>query len=488
MPGRETRAQALLVAGRYQLRRELGSGGMGVVWLADDQLVHRQVAVKELRPPPGLSSARRDVYAARALREARSVARVRHPNAVILYDVLPATTEDDAVYLVMEYIVGPTLAELIERDGVLPDATVASLGIQLLDVLEAAHDLGIVHRDIKPANVMIAAGNHVKLTDFGIAHTLDSTRYTLSGTMGTMAYMAPELFSDQPIHPAADLWSLGATLYYAVEGEGPFDRETAAATLGAIVVDDIPVPHCSPGLSDAISGMLRRDPSQRTTIAQARSQLLAVAASAPGRDTPPQHSPRRPGHPPGDSEPNGPSGMPEEDPKVAPPPQPADPVTFTNMPGYVPLALLRAACLIAIIGGAVAVIAAMGHAGFGTALLVIALYLLGLLFVCSLVSVKLSRRKMLILDSSGLAVDRVTLGRTHYRAAQARWDQVVRIGPLGRPPRGLMCAWISASESKPAMVMALCPLDSPHFPLDEIRAVILSYCPTVTIEPMQANS
>ena len=260
MPGDNVRTQAPLIAGRYQLLRELGRGGMGVVWLADDQQLTRQVAVKELRPPPGLSEADRELCCQRALREARSAARINHPNAVTLYDSVPATAADDAVYLIMELIDGSTLAQLIQANGPPPESTVAAWGIQLLDVLQAAHDLGIVHRDIKPANIMITAANQVKLTDFGIAHTVGDPRLTHTGTMGTQAYMAPELFNAKPITPAADLWSLGATLYHAAHGHGPFDRETTEAILRAILIDDIPAPHCTPGLSQAHLGTAETRP------------------------------------------------------------------------------------------------------------------------------------------------------------------------------------------------------------------------------------
>jgi serine/threonine protein kinase len=276
--GSETGVGARLVAGRYWLLRELGHGGMGTVWLADDQLVRRQVAVKELRPPPGLPAAERDVFGRRALQEARSAARVHHPGAVALYDVLPASAADDAVYLIMELVAGPTLTEVIQRHGPLPDATVAAYGLQLLSVLEAAHALGVVHRDIKPGNIMIAAGDQVKLTDFGIAHIVGDPRLTRTGVLGTQAYLAPELFESAPITPAADVWSLGATLFHAAEGRGAFDRDTTGATLRALLVDEVPMPRCSRGLAAVIGGMLQRDPARRAAIGQARAGLLPVAA------------------------------------------------------------------------------------------------------------------------------------------------------------------------------------------------------------------
>ena len=279
VPG--TEAGGRLVAGRYRLASELGRGGMGVVWLADDQLVGRRAAVKELRPPHGLPAAERDVFGRRALQEARSAARIDHPGAVTLYDVLPASDGDDAVYLIMELIAGPTLAQVISQHGRLPEATVAAFGLQLLDVLDAAHTLGVVHRDIKPANILIAPGGQAKLTDFGIAHTIGDARLTRSGIMGTQAYLAPELFESAPITPAADIWSLGATLYAAAEGHGPFDRDTTGATLRAILIDDLPAPRCSPPLATALTGMLQRDPAHRATTSHARAALQAAARAAP---------------------------------------------------------------------------------------------------------------------------------------------------------------------------------------------------------------
>jgi WD40 repeat protein len=280
-----------LVAGRYWLLRELGRGGMGVVWLAEDTALGRYVAVKELRPPPGLSEVEREALRLRAQQEARSTARIRHPNAVILHEAIPATEQDDALYLIMEFVEGPTLGQLVAGEGPLPAPRVAAIGLQLLDVLAAAHALGIVHRDVKPGNILISAGDWVKLTDFGIAYRIGGPRLTRSGVMGTQAYQAPELFESVPITPAVDLWSLGATLYHAADGHGPFDRDSTGATLRAIVLDDLPVPRCEPSLAAAITGLLQRDPRRRATIEQARGllrQLPAVAQAPPpppGRGT-----------------------------------------------------------------------------------------------------------------------------------------------------------------------------------------------------------
>ena len=286
----ETHVQRRLVAGRYRLLRELGRGGMGVVWLAEDQLVGRHVAVKELRSGQGLAEREQETFGLRALQEARSAARIHHPGAVTLYDVVPATDKDNAVYLIMELVEGPTLAQLIQR-GPLPALDVARLGLELLSVLQVAHGLGVVHRDIKPANIIIAPDGRAKLTDFGIAYTVGDARLTRSGIMGTQAYMAPELFESAPITPAADLWSLGATLFAAAEGRGPFERDTTGATLRAILVDDPPVPDCPPPLTSAISGMLQRDPARRATIDQAHDALLRATAQPPTSPPPARPAP-----------------------------------------------------------------------------------------------------------------------------------------------------------------------------------------------------
>ena len=174
----------------------------------------------------------------------------------------------------------------------------------------------------------------MKLTDFGIAHTVGDPRLTHTGTMGTQAYMAPELFNAKPITPAADLWSLGATLYHAAHGHGPFDRETTEAILRAILIDDIPAPHCTPGLSQAISALLRRDPAQRATIPQARAQLLAATETPPdttAKSPPPARPPSRPTQPPPHptQPPSGPDMAARPDTHARPA---ADTRAFTNMP------------------------------------------------------------------------------------------------------------------------------------------------------------
>lgn len=267
------------VAGRYRILGELGRGGMGVVWLAADDLIGRQVALKELRSPAGLSAEERDVFARRALAEARNAARIHHPNAVVLHDAISANEQDDAAYLVMEYVPAPSLDKVIRAEGRLSEGRVTAIALQLLDVLDAAHALGVVHRDVKPANILLAEGDVVKLTDFGIAHRVTDPRITRTGlVVGTPAYLAPELVRDGPISAAADLWSLGAVLFHAATGTSPFERADVAGTLSAILVEQIPAPSCHQPLAGAIAALLVREPQQRATSDQVRSILgLGVA-------------------------------------------------------------------------------------------------------------------------------------------------------------------------------------------------------------------
>ena len=304
--------EARLVAGRYRLVRQLGRGGMGAVWLGEDELAGRMVAVKELRPPAGVSPEEQDVFRRRALSEARSAARLAHPNAVTLHDIIPASPADDAVYLIMEYVAGATLAQLVAEQGPLSEPRAAEIALQLLSVLDAAHALGIVHRDIKPANIMITPAGQVKLTDFGIAHMVGGTRLTGDGVLGTPAYMAPEQLQGFDLTPAVDLWALGVTLYDAVTGRNPFDRENTMATFHAILMADLPPAPCGPPLAGVIAGLLVRDPVMRMTTEQARASLTGAApllhAADSGVPVPPQVPPQGPTTRPGDAWSPGPGG------------------------------------------------------------------------------------------------------------------------------------------------------------------------------------
>lgn len=273
--------QMRTVAGRYQLMQALGQGGMGTVYLAEDPLAARPVAVKELRAPAGIPGAEREVFMKRAMQEARSAARIQHPGAVTLYDVVPPSADDAAMYLIMEYVDGGSFAQEMQRGGPLTLRRVTEVGLQLLSVLEAAHALGIVHRDIKPANILLTRSGQAKLTDFGIAYMAGDTRLTGTGRVaGTVAYMAPELFETGTITPAADIWALGATLYHAADGRNPFDRGATGPTLRAILVDPLPDPGCGTALATACTAMLRRNPATRATISQARALMTGDPGAA----------------------------------------------------------------------------------------------------------------------------------------------------------------------------------------------------------------
>jgi hypothetical protein len=263
-----------VVADRYLLHEPVGRGGMGVVWRADDQLLGRSVAIKEVGFEPGLSGEEREAVQARVMREARAAAMLNHAGAVTVYDV---AEDDGRAFIVMELVEAPTLAELVRDNGPLPPAEVARIGLAVLDVLAAAHAAGIVHRDLKPGNVMVA-GDHVKLTDFGIATVKDDPRLTSTGiVLGSPSYIAPEQALGRQVTPATDLWGLGATLFYAVCGRPPFDRGEAIATLTSVAHDDLSVDPCAGPLAAVLSKMLAKDPAERPGAADLRAMLSAVA-------------------------------------------------------------------------------------------------------------------------------------------------------------------------------------------------------------------
>ncbi|SIQ76564.1 serine/threonine-protein kinase [Micromonospora avicenniae] len=279
----ESPASQRLVAGRYRLSGLLGRGGMGRVWRATDELIGRDVAVKEIRPGPGLSPAERVVSGKRALREARTAGRIHHPAVVTIHDVVPPDAEDDAVYIVSELVDAPNLADVLAADGAIPAARVCAIAVRILDALAAAHAIGVVHRDIKPSNIMLLGGDDVKLVDFGVAQGVGEERMTKSGVMGSGGYLAPELFHGAEPSPASDLWSVGVTLLEAVTGQAPFERPSTAATIHAVLYEDLPEVSCDPPLATAITALLQRDPDRRSTLQQTRAVLIgdAVAAQEP---------------------------------------------------------------------------------------------------------------------------------------------------------------------------------------------------------------
>ncbi|MET0478691.1 MAG: serine/threonine-protein kinase [Actinomycetota bacterium] len=284
-------ADRRLVAGRYVLGGPLGRGGMGTVWRADDVLLGRPVAVKEVELPGGPPGAGRDALRERALREARAAARLNHPGVVTLHDAVEA---DDRLFLVMELVDAPTLRDLVDRSGPVGHWAAARVGLELLDALDAAHRAGIVHHDVKPANVMVAPSGRVKLADFGIASLQDDTQRTLTGAtgatggrgdgravtaaFGSLPYVAPEQASGGPAGPAADLWALGATLWFAVEGVAPFERAGPAATLGAILHDPPGRPTRAGPLEPVLLALLAKDPDHRPPATLLRRMLEPLAA------------------------------------------------------------------------------------------------------------------------------------------------------------------------------------------------------------------
>jgi len=266
-----------LVGGRYLLGAELGRGGMGVVWLATDQVLQREVALKEITYPLHLTDDERAVLRERTLREARAAARLDDPHVVTVHDVVE---EDGRPWLVMEHVRSRSLQQVLEDDGPLSPAAVAQIGLDVLSAITVAHAAGIVHRDVKPGNVLVDdVDGHACLTDFGIATSTDDSSLTAHGAvLGSPSYMAPERARGEQSTPAIDLWSLGATLYTAVEGRTPFDRGAPLATLLA-VVDEEPAPMRAAGpLGPVLDGLLTKDPDARMTAAQARRELEQVAA------------------------------------------------------------------------------------------------------------------------------------------------------------------------------------------------------------------
>ncbi|MFD9700802.1 protein kinase [Lentzea sp. NPDC059081] len=260
---------------RYRLVRELGRGGMGAVWLGQDTVLGREVAVKELLLPHGVPAAERAVYQERVLREARIASQLRDPAVVTVYDLI---SEDDQTFIVMELISAPTLEDLVESSGPLAVRAAAVLAGQLLAALEAAHSSGVVHRDVKPGNVMVPVKGTAKLTDFGIAQSLDDPRLTATGTLiGSPAYMSPERLAGGDASPAWDLWALGATLFFAAEGRGAFDRPTTSATILA-VMNERPVPRVSGPLGELITGLMDPDPARRLGVAAAHRLIERALA------------------------------------------------------------------------------------------------------------------------------------------------------------------------------------------------------------------
>jgi hypothetical protein len=274
-----------VIAGRFQIDEAIGRGGMGTVWRARDNVLGRMVALKEVQIPTNLTPEGRSEVRQRVIREARAAAKMSHPSAVTVFDVIE---EDNHIYIAMELVSSPTLSHLVETEGPFPPELAAKAGLAVLDALEVAHASGIVHRDVKPANIMVGE-DRIKLADFGVASIKGDPRLTATGmVIGSPSYMSPEQASGEAADPATDYWGLGATLFFATEGHGPFDRPGPMPTLMAITNEDPPVAEHAGPLKQVISSLLSKDPAGRPSGAELRPILESVAGngSVPGAGTP----------------------------------------------------------------------------------------------------------------------------------------------------------------------------------------------------------
>ncbi|MFA1547601.1 serine/threonine-protein kinase [Actinomadura chokoriensis] len=287
-------ARGDLIVGRYRLDEEIGRGGMGIVWKAHDESLERQVAMKRLRIPDDLAEEDRDGLKGRFLREARAAARLDHPSIINVHDVIE---DDDGPWIVMQHVRGRSLEQIVRTDGPLPVARAAQIGLALLGALDSAHGAGILHRDVKPANILIADDGRVVLTDFGIAAVSNATTYTRTGGfVGTPVFMAPERFRTGTAGPASDLWSLGATLYMAVEGHPPFQADELEVLIGRLLMGDDPVFVRSGALEPVLRGLLDRDPGKRWDSRHAAQGLKAVQdGQTPTKPLARRAAPRKPG-------------------------------------------------------------------------------------------------------------------------------------------------------------------------------------------------
>jgi serine/threonine protein kinase len=252
---------------------------MGNVWLASDDLLRQHVAIKEVRLPPDLDEAMRAQLRERTLREARTAATLRaHPSIVTVHDIV---IDDERPWIVMELVQGRSLGQMIRDHGPLPPQRVAGIGLHLLDALGAAHGAGILHRDIKPPNILITDQGRVVLTDFGIATLSGDPSLTQSGMLtGSPGFIAPERLRGEDDGPASDLWSLGATLFAAVEGQAPYARERPTAVLAAVLMQEPNPMRLAGPLAPVLAGLLEKDPARRLTREQAIWQLRPIAAGA----------------------------------------------------------------------------------------------------------------------------------------------------------------------------------------------------------------
>ncbi|MEU9876885.1 serine/threonine-protein kinase [Streptomyces phaeochromogenes] len=273
------------MTGRYRLTESIGQGGMGRVWRAVDEILDRQVAVKEMRID-GMDQENALTRRERTLREARATARIDHPNVVRVYDVVD---QGERLWIVMELVDGRSLDKVLAEDGPLSPRATARIGLGLVAALGQVHAGGVLHRDIKPANVLVERrAGRVVLTDFGIAAIQDAEALTMAGMLvGSPDYMAPERVSGRPQGPPSDLWSLGATLCAALGGRSPFSRATTLATLHAVLYEEPEIPSAAGELREVLSALLLKDPSVRPGLEELEAILGPVADGSTGASAPP---------------------------------------------------------------------------------------------------------------------------------------------------------------------------------------------------------
>lgn len=279
-----------VLGGRYRVTATIGRGGMGVVARAVDELLNREVAVKVLRAYTDASAPELADLRARMQREAQAAARIRHNGVVTVHDV---AEEQGLPVIVMELVDGPSLDDVLAERGTLEPHEAAAIGAKLMDALDAAHRAGVLHRDVKPGNVLLERGGRVVLTDFGIA-AMDASgdddamaKLTRSGEIvGSLDYLPPERARGREPGPASDIWSLGMTLYAAVEGASPFRRTSVWSTLTAIVQEPLPEPRRAGPLAPVLQALTAKEPEQRPTADQARRMLEEVAAGGTTSHTP----------------------------------------------------------------------------------------------------------------------------------------------------------------------------------------------------------
>ncbi|MEV4945647.1 protein kinase [Streptomyces sp. NPDC053755] len=309
------------LAGRYRVVRRLGRGGMGVVWRAVDEVLGREVAVKELRAYNDASGPELADLRLRMRREARAAARVRHPGVIAVHDV---TDHEGRPVIVMELVDGPSLDDVLNERGVVEPAEAARIGAAVLEALAAAHEAGVLHRDVKPGNVLLDRSGRVVLTDFGIAAMDDpgdgsATHLTRSGEIvGSLDYLAPERAQGQQPGPPSDVWALGATLYAAVEGASPFRRTSTWSTLNAIVVEPLPEPRRAGPLEPVLRQLLDKDPARRPDARSAARLLDALARAQGGGPVP--AGPATSSAPPSGPVPTEPNAVPHRPPGFGPAP------------------------------------------------------------------------------------------------------------------------------------------------------------------------